>query len=98
LVLFSTYSDLLFPAWSLAGGGEAFAERIADPSARARLAAEMMEIYGQQTGPGVQLQGRFIGIFHGMDEADRKVHSIDGRQPLLLMARAFRLASQLQRE
>jgi N-acyl-D-amino-acid deacylase len=109
---FSTYSDLLFPAWSLAGGDEAFAERIADPSARARVAAEMMEIYGQQTGPGpssvqfreldgrpdmtgrtledwlvdagrpttldatvealieLQLQGGFIGIFHGMDESD----------------------------
>ena len=107
-----TYSDLLFPAWSLARGDEAFAERIADPSARARVVAEMMEIYGQQTGPGpssvqfreldgrpdmtgrtledwlvdagrpttldaivealieLQLQGGFIGIFHGMDESD----------------------------
>ncbi|MGB1778186.1 MAG: N-acyl-D-amino-acid deacylase family protein [Longimicrobiales bacterium] len=109
---FSTYSDLLFPAWVLADGPEAFAARVADPAVRARLVSEMRTIYGQQTGPGpesvqfrtldgrpdmtgrtladylvdagrpttldetiellieLQLNGRFIGNFYGMDEAD----------------------------
>lgn len=109
---FSTYSDLLFPPWSLGGGDEEFAARIADPATRARIVDEMRVIYGQQTGPGpssvqfreldgrpdmtgktledwlidsgrpttldetiealieLQLQGGFIGIFHGMDEGD----------------------------
>lgn len=109
---FSTYSDLLFPAWSLAGGEEDFAARIADPATRTRIVSEMKVIYGQQTGPGpssvqfrqldgrpdmtgqtledwlvdagrpttldatiealieLQLDGQFIGIFHGMDESD----------------------------
>ncbi len=109
---FSTYSDLLFPAWALADGADAFSARVADPATRARLVSEMRTIYGQQTGPGpesvqfrtldgredmtgrtladylidagrpttldetiealieLQVEGGFIGIFHGMDEAD----------------------------
>ncbi len=109
---YSTYSDLMFPSWALAGGAEAFARRVADPAQRARLVREMRERFPQQTGEGpasiqfrtldahpelqgrtladlleergrdttveeavealieLQLQGGFIGIFHGMDEGD----------------------------
>jgi len=109
---FSTYSDLLFPAWALAEGAEAFASRIRDPSTRARIVAEMGTIFLQQTGAGpqsvqfrelasdpemqgktladylnargrpatidegiealieLQLEGGFIGVFHGMSEDD----------------------------
>jgi len=47
---FSTYSDILFPAWALAGGKEEFADRIADAELRASIAAEMHRIFPQQTG------------------------------------------------
>lgn len=109
---FSTYSDLMFPAWVLADGEEAFAARVADPPTRERLTREMLAIFTQQAGAGpesvqfrtldampemqgrtladyleaqgrpatleeavealieLQLQGSFIGIFHGMDESD----------------------------
>lgn len=48
---FSTYSDLMFPAWALADGKDAFARRVADPATRARLVAEMLRIFPQQAGP-----------------------------------------------
>ncbi|MBX7187096.1 MAG: D-aminoacylase [Vicinamibacteria bacterium] len=47
---FSTYSDLMFPAWALADGKEAFARRVADASTRARLVTEMLRIFPQQAG------------------------------------------------
>ena len=49
---FSTYSSLLFPAWALADGLEAFAMRVADPPTRERLVSEMRTIFLQQTGAG----------------------------------------------
>ena len=109
---FSTYSDLLFPAWALADGPDAFADRMRQPQTRARVVEEMRAIYGQQTGSGpgsvqfrnfdshpdlegrtladyltdrgraltldetidalieLQLEGGFIGVFHGMAEED----------------------------
>jgi N-acyl-D-amino-acid deacylase len=47
---FSTYSDLMFPAWALADGKEAFAKRVADPATRAKLVTEMLRIFPQQAG------------------------------------------------
>jgi N-acyl-D-aspartate/D-glutamate deacylase len=109
---YSTYSDLMFPAWALADGPAAFARRVADPTTRARLVREMLDVFPRQTGPGpetiqfrevtghpdlrgrtladhltdlgrpttvseavdalieLQVEGGFIGIFFGMDEAD----------------------------
>jgi N-acyl-D-amino-acid deacylase len=49
-VAYSTYSDVLFPAWALAGGREGFAARAADPRLRARIASEMRGIFRAQTG------------------------------------------------
>ncbi len=49
---FSTYSDVLFPAWSLAGGPSAFAARIADSASRAKIEAEMKRIFPEQAGDG----------------------------------------------
>lgn len=49
---FSTYSDLLLPAWSLADGPEALRARAADPAQRARILREMREIFPQQAGAG----------------------------------------------
>ena len=48
---YSTYSDLMFPAWALADGAPAFARRVADPATRARLVHEMFALFPQQTGP-----------------------------------------------
>lgn len=50
---FMTYSDLLFPAWSLAGGQEEFRSRIKDPVQRRKIAAEMKAIFPQQAGKDV---------------------------------------------
>ncbi len=49
---YSTYSDLMFPAWALADGPEAFARRVADAPTKARLVREMRELFVRQTGPG----------------------------------------------
>ena len=57
---FMTYSDLLFPARSLAGGPEAFRGRINDPVQRAKIAKEMKTIFPQQAGKGfdsIRLKG-----------------------------------------
>ena len=49
---FMSYSDLLFPAWSLAGGQEQFEARINDPEQRQKIVAEMKAIFPHQTGNG----------------------------------------------
>lgn len=47
---FMTYSDLLFPAWSLAGGQQEFEARINDPVQRQMIAEQMKIIFPQQAG------------------------------------------------
>ncbi|HIG66717.1 MAG TPA: D-aminoacylase [Porticoccaceae bacterium] len=57
---FMTYSDLLFPAWSLAGGAEDFRSRIKDPVQRQNIATEMKSIFPQQAGKdfdSIQFEG-----------------------------------------
>lgn len=49
---YSTYSDLMFPAWALADGKDAFARRLRDAATRARLVREMQDLFPKQTGPG----------------------------------------------
>lgn len=49
---FMSYSDLLFPAWSLAEGQEAFKARINDPQQRQKIAEEMKTIFPNQAGAG----------------------------------------------
>ena len=49
---YSTYSDLMFPPWVLAGGAESFARRVAEPSMRQRLVSEMVVRFRQQAGQG----------------------------------------------
>ncbi len=41
----STGSSILFPQWSLAGGREGFAARIADPEQRRKIESEMVDIF-----------------------------------------------------
>jgi N-acyl-D-aspartate/D-glutamate deacylase len=41
----STGSVILFPQWALAGGPDAFAERVADPETRARMEEDMRGIF-----------------------------------------------------
>ena len=41
----STGSSILFPQWALAGGSEAFAERVADTDTRARMEEDMRSIF-----------------------------------------------------
>jgi N-acyl-D-amino-acid deacylase len=47
---YSTYSDLMFPTWALAGGTPAFAARVADPAVRARVISDMRTLFRSQTG------------------------------------------------
>ena len=49
---FSTISDVLFPAWALAGDTVAYHARIADPAQVERLVREMRVIFPQQAGDG----------------------------------------------
>lgn len=44
----STTSRILFPQWALAGGTEAFAERLRDPATRERIEADMETIFVNQ--------------------------------------------------
>lgn len=46
----STGSSILFPQWSLEGGRDAFAGRMADPATRARVESEMRAIFRERAG------------------------------------------------
>ena len=46
----STGSSILFPQWSLAGGEEAFAARVADPETRERMEADMRVLWDTDRG------------------------------------------------
>ena len=48
----STGSSILFPQWALAGGAEAFAERVADADTRARMEDEMRRIFTEDRTGG----------------------------------------------
>lgn len=58
----SSYSDVMFPAWALAGGREAFRKRVADPVTRKRIEREMRDILLlQRTGTDLRrLQFRSV--------------------------------------
>ncbi len=47
---FNTYGDVVIPSWALAGGADAFAERMRDPAQRARAETEMRRIFREQAG------------------------------------------------
>jgi N-acyl-D-aspartate/D-glutamate deacylase/CubicO group peptidase (beta-lactamase class C family)/dipeptidyl aminopeptidase/acylaminoacyl peptidase len=49
---YSTYSDVLFPPWALGGGVDSLRARVADPTQRARLLADMRALFPQQAGDG----------------------------------------------
>ena len=49
---FSTYSDILFPGWALAGGSIAYKKRIEQADIRNKLESEMRIKFLQQTGYG----------------------------------------------
>lgn len=49
---YSTYSDIMFPPWSLAGGPADLAKRLADPASRAKIEEEMRGIFPEQVGEG----------------------------------------------
>lgn len=59
----STGSSILFPQWALAGGSEAFAERVADPETRQRLEEDMRFIFTtDRTGGDIsRIQFRVLG-------------------------------------
>lgn len=48
----STGSSILFPQWALAGGQDAFVERLDDPATRARIETEMRRIMEEERGGG----------------------------------------------
>jgi N-acyl-D-amino-acid deacylase len=67
---YSTYSDVLLPAWALAGGVDSFAARVRDPAVRARLATEMRALFAAQTG-GTAASVRFRTIESAPDFVGR---------------------------
>jgi N-acyl-D-aspartate/D-glutamate deacylase len=71
----STGSSVLFPQWALAGGKEAFAERVKDPDQAQRMKAEMRQIFEmERTGGDLnRLQFRVVPAlpeFNGQTMAD----------------------------
>lgn len=94
---FSTVSDVLLPAWALAGGAEAFARRAADPATRARIEREAERIFPEQAGAGpASVQFREVPAapaFAGRTLADY-VRSL-GRAPTV--ANGVRAVVDLQR-
>ena len=50
---FATYSDLLFPAYALAGGTDSLRARLADRAWRARLEREMIALFPMMAGRGL---------------------------------------------
>ena len=79
---FSTFSDLMFPAWVLADGPEAFARRVAEPATRARLVNEMLTLFPRQAGRGPE-SIRFREVPKRPDLAGRTLADllIDGGRP-----------------
>ncbi|MEJ2205958.1 MAG: D-aminoacylase [Gemmatimonadota bacterium] len=71
----STGSSILFPPWALAGGAEAFAERVIDPEARERMEADMRRIFRvERVGDDIsRIQFRVLGsdpTYNGRTLAD----------------------------
>lgn len=58
---YSTYSDVLIPAWALAGGTPAFVQRIRDVATRDRLVREVQTLFAAQTA-GTAASVRFRTI------------------------------------
>ncbi len=64
---FSTYSDILFPGWVLAGGVDSFKTRVNDIKIRSKMIAEMQTIFLQQTGSGPEsIQFRKLDLYPNM--------------------------------
>ena len=71
----STGSSILFPQWALAGGPEAFAERVSDPDTRARMEEDMRFIFTtDRVGSDIsRIQFRVLGsdeTYNGKTLAD----------------------------
>lgn len=74
----STGSSILFPQWALAGGAEAFAERVADEDTRAQMEEDMMYIFqNDRVGNDIsRIQFRVLGSdisYNGRTLADYAV-------------------------
>lgn len=67
----STSSNVLFPQWALAGPRGSFTQRVNDPETRARIEAEMRDIFEKERGGGdlARIQFRTVG---SMPEYDGK--------------------------
>lgn len=65
----STGSGVLFPQWALAGPPGSFSRRLEDPETRARIEAEMREIFEKERGGGdlARIQFRTVGSLPGYD-------------------------------
>jgi N-acyl-D-amino-acid deacylase len=82
---YSTYSTVLFPSWVLAGGTQAFRDRVGDPTTQARLKTEMPEIFRSQTLGSLE-DVVFRSIGEDMSFAGRTLADwlrMEGRPPTL---------------
>ncbi|MFN8877237.1 MAG: N-acyl-D-amino-acid deacylase family protein [Gemmatimonadota bacterium] len=84
---YSTYSDVLFPAWALADGPAAFARRVADPATRRRLVREMIALFPRQTGPGPEtIRFREVAARPGLAGRTLAEHLADEGRPATVAA------------
>jgi N-acyl-D-amino-acid deacylase len=58
----STGSSVLFPAWALADGAKGFATRVKDPASRARIEAEMKDIFVKERGGNDLVRVQFRNV------------------------------------
>lgn len=93
---FSTYSDIMFPAWALADGKEAFARRVADPATRRRMESEMRAIFPTMAGRDLtSVQFRVLPAderFNGRTLADY----VRGRKQAPTLANGIKALIELQ--
>jgi len=93
---FSTYSDLMFPAWALADGQEALARRVANPATRRRIEREMRTIFPAMAGRDLtSVQFRVLPAdqrYNGRTLAD----FVRGRKQLPTIANGIRALIDLQ--
>ena len=93
---FSTYSDIMFPAWALADGKEAFARRAADPATRRKLESEMRTIFPTMAGRDLtSVQFRVLAAderYNGRTLADY----VRGRRQASTLANGIKALIELQ--
>jgi N-acyl-D-aspartate/D-glutamate deacylase len=94
---FATYSDLLIPAWALAGGTDSLRARLAVPALRRRIEGEMVRLFPEMAGAGLA-SVQFMAIASQPSFAGRTLADLvraRGLPPTILSGARLVLEAQL---